>query len=575
MPEDAAATYGLEFKAKVDAGSIQAEVEKALQGAAKKFGGWLRDAVERALAGDLTGQKLVGGVQQHMEGRKSAYAAGLGAAARRAARPGQRLADLDAELRASWTRAEPSAALTDLAITQRRASGLAFAQSLRSRMTAGPDSWTADERASDIHYRGQIEREKAAAWKRTPEVRAARRMEEWTMEGQELAVLTGKTGTERQKAVASHVAGKMVAWTENLEKSSKAIGKWDKAWGSFSQGAFRRGGAQLFSAAFGDTALAKVTGGFAGSILSAVALPIGWKIGDAILNALPNILANAETLSVLKARGGQGMLGGETERRVLQTRAIFSEVPDSKEKLAAAWRPFQAVGIHPKESAEGAIRAMMVGNLEGVEPARIAEAEVKLRNEMTLEAGLAYIRTSEQAQQRMARRLGVDITRPYWKDVLEYRVRAGGRGLKESDFLDVMAGVAGSEEAKEALFAHGGALGKLRGIGGRLSDALATDAARRVLSDHEPIRKLVAGATGKQGDSGDLWALKQYQFTSGTGFAESMQTGWSGAPPMVDNTNAVKELTDAVKAETASRAGGGDSGQWGGWLSFAGGGVVQ
>jgi len=94
-------------------------------------------------------------------------------------------------------------------------------------------------------------------------------------------------GMPQDQALAAaheHVAAEAQRLTERFRRLREPLGTFQEGLRTIGQGGWRRGTAQIVTGALGGGAMAELIGGFMGGVTSAIALPIAWAIGNALMN---------------------------------------------------------------------------------------------------------------------------------------------------------------------------------------------------------------------------------------------------------------------------------------------------
>ena len=122
----------------------------------------------------------------------------------------------------------------------------------------------------------------------------------------------GATPQELQRARTLEAAEALKTFRKRLNDLEHPMTATEQAFNALSMGQWRRGGGQFVSSItepYFGTEMSSILGGFAGSIASAIALPIGWAVGDAMMN-LPQLvqdrLTDTRGQRSLAARAGTG-----------------------------------------------------------------------------------------------------------------------------------------------------------------------------------------------------------------------------------------------------------------------------
>lgn len=223
--------------------------------------------------------------------------------------------------------------------------------------------------------------------------------------------------------------------TELTKSTKHATTAMERFWDAVGMGQWRRGVGGLVTETLGGGAIASLVGGMAGAIASSIALPIGWAVGNAVMQ-LPQFAAERvgwkRYVESIPARGGADKLGGDWLKKTEELSQFFTHLAGPKgdylsKQITATMLHYQAVGARagdPKAAARASQVATLL-ELADIEPERLG-----------LAGTLKMLATGTPKERRGA--LSQLAEKPYARPAL-IQAMIREKGLEEHPYKDIIA----------------------------------------------------------------------------------------------------------------------------------------
>lgn len=361
---------------------------------------------------------------------------------------------------------------------------------------------------------------------------------------------------------------------ESVEGSIEPLSVAGRMFKAISEGGIRRGVAMGVSGALGGGPIASLVGGMTGAIASSLALPIAWAIGDAVMSVPKDLMKESE-------QRARVMAGGATP----EEQAALDEMGNRGRRYWAAavtggdeiWRGIaeqlqdNKIPTGEIEDLANQLMALRGGSAGG--NADIAQQYTEMRYRRTPETMRAFVESNRFVEQALMEMYGERL------GISHLPVSAQKNALMQ--YIGPNIGVKDIETAMEIAVRDPKVHGRLEASAGSWLGGLQ--------AAWQTVKHPLYGLSNPEGElysSGGYPRTRggprgphefnpepvasQFRWTSFSGLADQMQTMWSGAPPLIDNTNAVEKNTSALHRlmELIQGSGGGSTDGSVAWQNF-------